>query len=73
MESTACDMVFAKDISTGKGSCYKAVALEISSYLLEQFLLCANRCKVLPAFLAASVKLQLSLEFMFQVFLHQFH
>lgn len=71
----ARDVVFVKDISTGMGSCYKTLALEISSHSLEQFLFCANICKVLPAFLflTACVKLQLSLEFTFQVFLHQFH
>lgn len=73
MASTACDVVFVKDISTGMGSYYKASALEISSHSLEQFLFCANICKVLPAFLflAACVKLQLSLRFVFQAFLHQ--
>lgn len=75
MESRARDVVFVKDISTGMGSCYKTLVLEISSHLLEQFLFCANICKALRAFLflAACVKLQMSLEFMFQVFLHQFH
>lgn len=51
MESTACDVVLVKDISTGMGSCYKTLALEISSHSLEQFLFCTNICKVLPAFL----------------------
>lgn len=61
MESTAHDVVFVKDISTGMGSNYKASALEISSHSLKQFLFCTNICKVLPAFLflAACVKLQL--------------
>lgn len=75
MESTARDMVFVKDISTGMGSYYKTLALEISSHSLEQFLFCINICKVLPAclFLPACVKLQLSLDFTFQVVLLQFH
>lgn len=74
MDSTARDVVFVKDISTGMGSYYKTSALEISSHLLEQFLFCANIYKVLLAFFfVACVKLQLSPEFTFQVFLHQFH
>lgn len=50
MESATCDAVFVKDISAGMGSCYKTLALEVSSHLLEQFLFYANICKVLPAF-----------------------